>query len=57
MEVAVRSGKAVMDGRNQGWAIFNKYYKSGIFSKAVIMSRFIWLIGANFLFRCWLSHC
>jgi hypothetical protein len=41
MEVAVRSEKADMDGRNQGWAIFNKYYKTGILSKAIIRFRFV----------------
>jgi hypothetical protein len=36
MEVYVRSEKAVMDGRNQGWAIYNKFYKTGILGKAVL---------------------
>jgi len=57
MEVAVRFEKAVMDGRNQGWTILNKFYKTGILSKAVLRFWFVWLHGANSLFRCWLSHC
>jgi hypothetical protein len=36
MEVVVCFEKAVMDGRNQGWAIFNKFCETGMLSKAVL---------------------
>jgi len=47
MEVAVRFGKTVMDGRNQGWTILNKFYKTGILSKAVVVFWFVWFHRAN----------
>jgi len=35
MEVTIRSKKAFMDRRKQGWAIFNKFDKTSMLSKAL----------------------